>query len=143
MFFSSLLILNFNIASRTDLSLTKILGFSSVSKFKSLFKSFFAASIICCLFFENKGYWWISLIPANLDIKLNLSDELKIKTLSKLYFLSSFVKFINPLKPWCLAFFSLLPCSKIIIFSIILLSFKNWSALELFWPEYLLVYYTF
>ena len=41
---------------------------------------FCAANIICCFLFLNKGYWYISLIEARLQISLYLSDELNIKT---------------------------------------------------------------
>ena len=39
--------------------------------------------------------------PANLEIKLNLKEELNIKTLSKLYFFISLTNLKNPLKPSC------------------------------------------
>ena len=53
--------------------------------------------------------------PANLEINLNLKEELKIKTLSKLYFLISKARFNTPRKPECLPILVRSFLSKIII----------------------------
>ena len=41
----------------------------------------------------------MSFIDKNFAIKLNLSDELKINTLSKLYVFNSLINFNEPKKP--------------------------------------------
>ena len=80
---------NFCAANLIELSLISICGLLSTSKL-IFFNNFWAASMTCCPFFSNSGYWYMFLIPATLQISLYLSDELKIKTVSNKLFLISF-----------------------------------------------------
>ena len=86
-------------ANFIELSLISICGLLSTSKL-ILFNNFWAASITCCPFFSNSGYWYMLLMPAILQISLYLNDELNIKTLSNCF---SFISFLSLKKPTFIA----------------------------------------
>ena len=66
---SSLFIWNFFTHSKFSSSSIFIWGSSLTSRSNLSLINFLGVSIICCLFFLNNGYWKISEIPENFEIK--------------------------------------------------------------------------